>query len=392
MARVLFIVRSLEGGGAERQLCVLAAGLQHVGHHVGVAVFYPGGPYAEQLLSGSGVELISLAKRNVYETVRFFWRAAGVVRRFRPNVIHGYMDLGNLVAAVMRIAAPRATVAWGLRNADVTLPRGDHLGRVVAELCRGLSWTANVIISNSREAAAHHVRRGYPRGRIRVIPNGIDTRAFRPDPEGRARVRAEWGVGAGERLIGIVGRLHPAKGHDTFLAAATRLAARRSDVRFVCVGNGDEPYRSELLRRMGDTGLGERLRHVPFRRDIPAVYNALDLATSASISESFPNVLAEAMACGVPCVATDVGEARLILGELGTVVRPRDPEALATAWDAAVSSLDPSWSAACRARVVEHFGVERLVSRSAEALRLRAPMPSAVDRWHTPVEARGWAS
>jgi glycosyltransferase involved in cell wall biosynthesis len=373
MARVLFIVRSLEGGGAERQLCVLAAGLSRSGHDVAVAVFYPGGPYADQLLGGTGVELISLDKRGVYETFGFFWRSLRLVRRFRPDVIHGYMDLGNLVAAVMRAAAPRATIAWGLRNAHISLDPGDHLGRLVAEVCRALSWTANVIISNSLESAEYYVARGYPRRRMRVIPNGVDTQTFRPDPAGRTRVRAEWSVGAAERLVGIVGRLHPDKDHDTFLAAATRLSARRPEVRFVCVGHGDEPYRSELLGRMREAGLGERLRHVPFRRDMPAVYSALDLATLTSTTESFSNALAEAMSCGVPCVATDVGDTRLILGALGAVVPPRDPEALSAAWESALSSLSPSWSTACRAHIVDNFGVERLVSRSAEALRLRAP-------------------
>jgi glycosyltransferase involved in cell wall biosynthesis len=391
MARVLFVVHSLGGGGAERQLCVLAAGLRRSGHEVAVAVFYPGGPYADQLLGGTGVELISLDKRGIYETFRFFWRAARAVRRFRPDVIHGYMDLGNLVAAVMRVAAPRATIAWGLRNAHITLDATDYLGRVIAQLCRPLSWTADLIICNSRESAEHHAGRGYPRRRMRVIPNGIDTQTFRPDSEGRARVRAEWGVASTQQLVGIVGRLHPDKDHDTFLAAAARLAARRPDVRFVCVGDGAEPYRSELLRRMREIGLGERMRHVPFRRDMPAVYAALDLATLTSTTESFPNVLAEAMACGVPCVATDVGDARLILGTLGTVVRPREPEALAGAWETALSSLSPAWSAACRARIVDTFGVERLASRSADALGLRTPAPSGVD-WRPSVEPRTWAT
>lgn len=368
MARVLFIVNSLGLGGAERQLCVLAAGLRRARHTVGVFTLIGGGPYAEQLVATTDVELLSVEKSGLLRVLRFFWRAARLIRRFRPEVIHGYMDDANLLAALMRAAAPCARIAWGVRNVEALFQPGDWSSPVVAQLCRPLSWFADVIITNSSQAVDSYAARGYPRHRMRVIPNGIDTDVFRPDAAGRGRVRAEWGIASDELLVGLVGRLAPRKDHKTFLAAAAQLAARRPDVRFVWVGDGEEPYRSTVLRAMRASGLGDRLRHVPERRDMAAVYSAFDLATLSSVTESFPNVVAEAMACGVPCVATDVGDARLILGPHGWAVPPRDPNALARAWDEALSARGASRSRACRAHIVDHFGVERLVARTAEAL------------------------
>jgi glycosyltransferase involved in cell wall biosynthesis len=368
MARVLFLIHSLGVGGAERQLCVLAAGLRRAGHEVGVCVLFRGGPYADQLVAATGVELLTIDKSGPLKALRFFWRAARVVRRFRPDVVHGYMDDANLVAAVTRVAVPRATIAWGVRNAQLNFEVGDRLGPIVAYLCRPLSWLADVIITNSGQAAANYVARGYPRSRMHVIPNGVDTETFRPDPAGRRRLRANWGIAPDDLLVGIVGRLHPDKDHPTFLSAAGHLAERRPEARFVCVGDGDEPYRSELLARMRASSLGDRLRYVPFRDDMPAVYSALDLATLSSVNESFPNTLAEAMACGVPCVGTDLGDTRLIIGPHGEIVPPRDARALAEAWDRVLASRGAASADTCRAHIVDQFGVERLLARSAKAL------------------------
>jgi glycosyltransferase involved in cell wall biosynthesis len=368
MARVLFIVNCLDLGGAERQLCILAAGLRRAGHAVGVFTLIRGGPYAEQLAATTDVELLRVEKTGPLRILRFFWRAARLIRRFRPDVIHGYMDDANLLAALMRAGVPHARIAWGVRNVEALFQPGDWFSPIVAQLCRPLSWFAHVIITNSGQAAGSYAARGYPRHRMRVIPNGIDTGAFRPDAAGRARVRAEWSIASDELLVGLVGRLAPRKDHKTFLAAAAQLAGRRADVRFVWVGDGEEPYRSMVLRAMHASGLGDRLRHVPERRDMAAVYSAFDLATLSSVTESFPNVVAEAMACGIPCVATDVGDTRLILGPHGWAVPPRDPDALARAWDEALSARGATRSRACRAHIVDHFGVERLVARTAEAL------------------------
>src|SRR5687768_2436585 len=143
MARVLFLIHSLEVGGAERQLCILAAGLRRAGHAVGVCVLFHGGPYAERLVATTGVELLTIDKGGPLKALRFLWRAARLVRRFRPDVVHGYMDDANLVAALTRVAVPRARIVWGVRNAQLNFAPGDRLGPIVAQLCRPLSWLAD---------------------------------------------------------------------------------------------------------------------------------------------------------------------------------------------------------------------------------------------------------
>ena len=204
------------------------------------------------------------------------------------------------------------------------------------------------------------------------MPNGIDTLRFRPDREAGARVRAEWGIGDDESLIGLVGRLDPMKGHACFLQAAALLCARRSGMRFVCVGDGPEHYRESLRALAGQLGLGDRLIWAGTRTDMPAVYNALDMAVSASAyGEGLPNMLGEAMACGTPCVVTRVGDSAWVVGETGVVVPPEDPAALADAWATMLRRIEEEragLSRAARLRIEQNLSVEALVRNTLAEL------------------------
>jgi glycosyltransferase involved in cell wall biosynthesis len=160
------------------------------------------------------------------------------------------------------------------------------------------------------------------------------------------------------------------KDHATFIAAARILAQRRPDIRFACFGEGVEPYQAQILSLLQNSGLGDRLHVHKFSHEMPAVYTALDIATSTSaFGEGFSNVTAEAMACGTPSVVTDVGDSRLIVGETGLVVPPNDPEALAQAWEALLARTGPALSAACRQRVLDEFSVDRLTRSTLRALQ-----------------------
>jgi glycosyltransferase involved in cell wall biosynthesis len=234
-----------------------------------------------------------------------------------------------------------------------------------------LSRTPDLIIVNSRAGFEHAASHGYPRKKMIVIPNGIDADRFTPDAAAGCRVRHEWHVSATERLVGLVGRLDPAKDHRTFLSAAAQVAQDRSDVRFVCVGDGDPAYRRAMQQIAAELGIADRVSWVPARPDMPAVYNALDVVCVSSNSEGFPNVLAEAMSCGVPCVATDVGDVSWLLGRPGSIAPVGDARGLADRMRSLLD-LDPESTAAIareqRARVVTQFSVTSLVSNTERAL------------------------
>jgi glycosyltransferase involved in cell wall biosynthesis len=291
----------------------------------------------------------------------------------RPDVLYAFLSVADLLACLVRFHIPKCKVVWGVRASDMDLAHYDWLSRFTYWLECRLSRCPNLIISNSAVGRSHAVSRGFPDDeRFIVIPNGIDVERFRPDPGLREMVRAEWGVLPHERLIGIVARLDPMKDHANFLHAAARLAREHATMRFASVGAGPADYTATLRERARALGLEEKMVWAGPRSDLPAAYNAFDLLVSSSaFGEGFSNVLGEAMACGVPCVATDVGDARDILGDCGVVVPPGDPNALEQGITTLLGRLRTEGATlkqSARARVVTHFGVETLVARTRSAL------------------------
>lgn len=370
---ILLLARSLDRGGAERQLVVLAKGLADRGHAVAVAVFFGGGAY-EADLARAGVRVISLEKKGRWDILPFLLRLVRVLREEHPAVLHAYLGVPNILATVFKPLLPSTRIVWGVRASNVDLSRYDRLSRLAYILERCLARFADRIIANSNSGKLHAIENGFPEDKMVVIPNGIDTEYFRFDPEGRRLVRSAWGIGEGEILIGLSARLDPMKDHKLFLAAASRIARERSDVRFVCVGGGPAAFAEELKQHAKTLGLTNQLIWAGARDNMPAVYSALDIAaSSSSYGEGFSNTIAEAMACGVSCVVTDVGDSALIVGGSGSVVLPGDHDALASAIGRLIDLSNEERRAlgeASRARIVSEFRMDRLVQRTEQALDL----------------------
>jgi glycosyltransferase involved in cell wall biosynthesis len=366
--RILFLARALGMGGAERQLVALARGLRRGGHDVAVAVFYGGGEFEAELRE-EGIPLHDLAKGGRWSQAGFLVRLCRLVRNERPEIVHSYLDSPNLVAAAVKRIFPSVKVIWGIRSAMDDFRGYD---RVCAMLERIASPFVDGIITNSEAGRRRAVAAGLDGRNMSVIPNGIDCERFRPDAAGRERLRREWGVADDTALVGMVARLDRVKNHANFLRAAAAASAVRADVRYVCLGGGPSGYRSELQRLAGQLGVEPWVTWLGERRVTKAEYSALDVAVlSSDEGEGFPNVLAEAMACGRPVVATDSGDARAIVGDAGTIVPPRDPAALGRGIVDVLERVRTSAAAlscGARRRVEEHYSIEALVSRTVQTL------------------------
>jgi glycosyltransferase involved in cell wall biosynthesis len=373
--RIALLIRSLNYGGAEMQLTILANALARSGHAVSLLVFYPNGPMRERL--SSEVNVRCLGKRRRWDVFGFLRSLFRVLHEERPDVLYSFLPVANLVGCLTKLRLPKMKLAWGVRASNMDLARYDWFSELTYWLERRFSRCPNIIIANSEAGRRYAVSRGFPDDdRFIVIPNGIDVEGFRPDANLRGLVRAEWGVSPEETLVGIVARLDPMKDVPGFLEAAAKLARRDNRVRLVSVGADPDNYAPVLREQASILGLDQRMIWAGPRGDLPAVYNALDLLVSSSkYGEGFSNVLGEAMACGVPCVATDVGDAREILGECGMVVPPSNPEALA----AGILDLierqrleRASLGAGARQRIAKRFSTETMV-RSTEAALVSMP-------------------
>ena len=368
--KICFLIRALFQGGAERQLVSLAKGLHARGHDVVVAVYYYSSkePLEKELLD-AGIRIRSLQKRGRWDVLSFLFQLVRVMREERPEILHSYLT--DLVTVVLKPWLLSTKIVWGIRDSNMDLSLCDRFTRVSQKLNFRLTYFADTVIANSRAGCEYYVGQGYPRAKVVVIPNGIDTQRFRPDPEARRRVRSEWGIQDHEQVIGIVAYLRPMKDHPTFLQAASLLAQERNHLRFVCVGiepAGWAEYRDSLHQLTRSLKLTEHVIWSGGRSDMPAVFNALDLLVSSSaFGEGFGNVIAEAMACGVPCVVTDVGDSKWVVGDTGAVVPPRDPVALVKALGKLLDRR-PHTPVQIRQRIVEQFSVEKLVADTERVL------------------------
>jgi glycosyltransferase involved in cell wall biosynthesis len=238
---------------------------------------------------------------------------------------------------------------------------------LIARLLASLShWVPRQIALCAEKSAQVHTALGYTPRKMVVIPNGYDLGNFAPSEQSRIALRGKWGVPDAMPLFGMVSRYDPQKDHANLIHALARLREMGRTFRCALVGPGMTYENVELVQQIDRAGLAQAIMLMGPRNDIPAVMNALDLHLLSSSAEAFPNVLAEAMACGTPCVSTDVGDAALIVGETGWVAPPRNAEALASMIELALAArAQEGWQLrqkAARTRVEENFSLDHMVA------------------------------
>ena len=373
--RVLHIISSLTTGGAERMLVRLLGSRGAQGFQHRVLSLTAGGALIPDLRS-TGAEVESLAMRRGLPRLRDVLRLRRAAAGYRPDLLVGWMYHGNLAAShAAGAVAPRPPVVWNIRHTPDDLGREK---RFTAAMIRwGSRWAkgAAAVVYNAAASAQLHYQLGYPRGRARVIPNGFDCQRFRPSEEARQELRQELGVAPETSLIGRIGRFHPMKGFETFLAAAGRVAARErgGETHWVLAGRQVELENSSLRAALEAAALGGRVHLLGQRRDMPTLLAALDGCCSSShFGEGFPNIVAEAMACGVPCVVTDVGDSAAVVGDTGIVVPPADEAALAAALTELLgltSAQRRDLGRGARRRIEEKFSAAEVFPRHGELWR-----------------------
>jgi glycosyltransferase involved in cell wall biosynthesis len=332
--RILLLLRSLRLGGAERQAILLASSLSAHGHDVAIVTFYPGGKLVAEAQS-KAVDVFCMQKNGRWDIVEFAYRLARFVRRMEPDVLYGFNDAANLLTICLRPVSPGCKTVWGIRN-DLRRPGRGHVGRVLRTISPYLSLFAHVLIANSRAGLANAVIWRSGTTRAFVVSNAVDHEFFSPSVEQRNRVREMLGIVPDEKLLGSVGHIRKSKGTNDLVVAFSQLAQSHPGWKLLLVG--DDGVLGESSQSVLQAArLQHRVIVLEERSEINAVFNAIDLLCSASCSEGFPNVIAEAMACGKPCVVSDAGESAMVLGDHGLVFPSGEKGALRQALDSAMN-------------------------------------------------------
>jgi glycosyltransferase involved in cell wall biosynthesis len=370
---VLHVIPDLYTGGAEHVLAALLTAERDEPISQ-IVINLLGGAASDSTLTetirAAGIPVHQLGGQSTLDFPFILFRLCHLIRRIRPVAIQSwlyYADLASLWALELSGRRDATRLYWGIRSSDMDQ---SHYRRALGwtiKACVKRSAKPDAVVANSFAGRDVHRALGYAPRAFPVIPNGIDTQRFHPDPSARARVRTHLAVPDSKLIVIHVARVDPMKDHASLAAVAAALP----DIQFIMVGTGTR----EIDAPTNLMALGNR-------RDMPDLYAAADLSLSTSIfGEGFPNAVAEAMACGIPVVATDVGDSRIIAGDTGVIVPRRDIAAMVTAISRLQAEPQTKRSArasAARKRIEDCYSLDRMV-RAFDALHLHGILPASIN-------------
>lgn len=365
--KVAHVISGLDTGGAETMLYRLLLHADRMAFEPRVISMTSIGAVGEKIRE-LGIPVRALGMRRGVPNPLGMLRLARWFEQDPPQVVQTWMYQADLVGGLAAKLAGGMPVAWGIHSTRLDPLSITRLKMWTVRSCALSSrWLPTRVVCCSEVSREVHAELGYATEKMLVIPNGADPTAFRPDPEARSSVREELDLPEGAPLVGLVARFDRPKDHRTFVRAAALLLARMPEVNFVLYGDDITWENPQLAEWIDAAGIRSRIHLLGRRRDVPRLTAALDLASSSSFyGEAWPLAIGEAMACGVPCVVTDVGDSALIVGRTGRVVPPKKPEALVEAWhELLVMSREERirLGLAARQRIKERFSLSEAVAK-----------------------------
>ena len=362
MITILHLITDLEMGGAEVMLTKLLK-MMDQWRYKNVVVSLTSRGYLAERIEAAGVRVHSLGMERARIDVTVLPKLVKLVREIQPTILQTWLYHADLLGTAAAILSNRARLVWNIRCSDMNLAHYPWTTRVTLKLLALCSRIPQTVIVNSHVGQRFHQEIGYRSRRWRVIPNGFDVDEFRPQPAVYRSWREKLGLRPDTIVIGMVARIDPMKDHATFLQAARQVAAARDNVAFILVGKGVDLLASQT----NVLDLAGKVHLLGVRPDMESIMPAFDIfSLTSAFGEGFPNVVGEAMACGVPCVVTDVGDSAFLVGEGGRIVPPMNPDLLAREW-LNIIDMDRGQrlqlGEVCRERIKHHFSLRSVVNK-----------------------------
>jgi len=365
--KIVYTIVGLTTGGAEIMLYRILSKINRDLFSPYVVCLMDRGTLGDRI-EALGIPVYTLGMKTAgAPTPNVIWKLVNIIREIKPDLIQGWMYHGNLAAQFASLfVGKQIPVFWNIQGTVYSLKLEKQMTAAIIKLSAYLSRFTSKVIHVSQVGKIQHEALGYDKKNGCVIFNTVDTSLFVPSEAARADIRAELGLPENAFLIGLVCRYHPMKDHANFLQAAAHLLQEYPDIHFALVGTGVVKENESLYQTIEQLGISHRTYLLGERSDMPRITAALDIASSASAyGEGWPLIVGEAMSCGVPCTVTDVGDSGLIVGNTGWVVPPKNPEALAKAWQESIELGAEGREAlgkAARTRVIECFSLDSVVA------------------------------
>jgi glycosyltransferase involved in cell wall biosynthesis len=317
-------------------------------------------------ISELGIPVILCGMKNGLPDPIGFFRLFRTLQKLKPDIVQTWLYHADLLAGLAAKFAGVKKIFWNIRQSNLDTDLNKWHARLTARCCAFLSyWLPDKIICNSQTAIKVHQKLGYKRSLFHLIGNGFDLEKFCINPFAKSVICRQLMIPEKSPLIGLIARFDPQKDHRNFILAANRVLESLPDAQFVLVGSKIDDDNKFLLDWIEQTGHKENFHLLGEREDISQINSALDVACSASLGEGFPNTIGEAMACGVPCVVTDVGDSAYLVGDAGLVVPSANSQALA---QAIIELLDKpernrhKLGKKARQRIEEYFSISAIVA------------------------------
>jgi glycosyltransferase involved in cell wall biosynthesis len=365
--KILFLSTGLTTGGAEVMLYNLLSKIDRQKYQPSVISLMDEGRFG-QAIKQLNIPVYGAGMNPGKPTIKAIATTINLVKKVQPDLIQGWMYHGNLAAqAASFLNGQNTPVLWSIHHSLYSLKSEKITTQAIIRLGSLTSKAVAQIAYVSQKSQIEHQKIGYSKENSCVIPNGFDTSLLQPSTQIREQFRKSLNLPPESILIGSIARYHPMKDHANFLDAAKLLLADFPTANFVLVGPQVDNNNPALTQQIKSLGIGDRVHLLGERTDIPQITPALDILTSSSaFGEAFPLVIGEAMSCGVPCVATDVGDCAWIVGDTGQIVPPQNAAALARGWHN-ILSLDSAQKQAlgiaARQRIIEFFSLDFVVSQ-----------------------------
>ena len=285
-------------------------------------------------LRAEGITVHCLHIRSRRDAIKKLVDLVRLVKSSSPDLIQTWLYQGNFLGGVAGKLGGNIPVVWSLQNSNLSKEYSKKTTIWIAKICGILSrCIPKAVICCSSNARRIHEDLGYVSSRMLDIPNGVNQELFKADPEARLAVRRQLKIPQEAFLVAMIARFDPQKDHHNFVQGAAELHRHCPNVHFLLVGKGATWENDLLTGWIREAGLEEFFHLIGLREDIPQLTAAVDVASlTSAYGDASPLILGEAMACEVPCVATDVGDCKQIIGDTGFVVPIRDPKALGEAW------------------------------------------------------------
>jgi len=361
---IVHLITGVEIGGAEVMLARLLENADHTRFRHAVICLKGRGSLAGRLEAGGAEPFVSLGIRGPLSACRGLFETVRLLRSWPPALVQLWLAHALFFGSLAAVSAGRAPVVWCLHTGNQDPSRIRRSVKLLYRFLAGLSHVVPRTILSVSEAATTRARGlGFCARKIRFLPNGTDASHFRPLPVEGRKLRESLGIGADDVVVGFVGRNTPEKDLATFFRAAGRVLQELPQCRFLLCGEGLNPSMPEADGIPPEV-LSTRFHFLGLRHDVERVYNACSLVALTSTSEAFPLVLGEAMACGVPVAATDVGDCHVLVGDGRTIAPPGDPSRIAETWLAVLRASPEERERlghATRDRIEQHYSMRQCI-------------------------------